>query len=532
MKDDNNKEKKEKVKLFQKLEYEKFYLEKSRFDLENYEKAGNHHFITEIIMVILMVVFFGYGIYHLYFLGGVIRDYATEVSSNDTVLIIFDYVKDYALMVVLMIILIYVVTLWVSYIIVKFFSNLAAIFIYGSVIAQIVIYGLLYYNFNDWQYRWLFLIPLGIQLFILVVWRKKLQLAIQYVKFSGSVVWEERGLIIPQILQTLGILILAIFHITVTASTFMHLSGDDSITIGTITLKPSFVYGAYTLLYVFLVYVVLYATLGQKIVMVHHWYRGGNLTYAKTLEIMRRRWRAIVMYSITSSIIHLLQFFSKLMKGEINPTNIKEAAKVTQEVTPVNPMSLDAEQGKGRGKDEKGKRRRIPLHERIWMGLNFFTLPAIAIEDKAFAPALWRSLGMVKSNIVDIYIKHSNVNKLFRVMQWVSIFLDGILGALFGGLYGRYIIQTSNPIHLAVWVGTGFSLFLWIGGSTSALVLNDLNLAYITMMYIHTMDEKNGKEGYTRYELEKQEKIEAKLLKKLKKKKIDKKEETNQKIEE
>ena len=151
------------------------------------------------------------------------------------------------------------------------------------------------------------------------------------------------------------------------------------------------------------------------------------------------------------------------------------------------------------------------------MGLNYFTLPAIAIEDKNFAPALWRSLKMVAKSIPDIYIKKAHVNKLFRVMQWASLFLIGILGALAGGIFGKFVLNYSGARLYAV-VGISISLFEWIGGMTAVLVLNDLNLAYITVMYIYTIDEENEMEGYNRFELEKQEKIEAKLIAKQKKK--------------
>jgi hypothetical protein len=222
-------------------------------------------------------------------------------------------------------------------------------------------------------------------------------------------------------------------------------------------------------------------------------------------------------YALSSTIIHTIQFFYKLFKGELKVTNVKDAVKVTKELTPDSPMSFDSDQGKSGKKDDKGKKKKLPLHERIWMGLNYFTLPAIAIEDKNFAPALWRSLKMVAKSIPDIYIKKAHVNKLFRVMQWASLFLIGILGALAGGIFAKFVLGYSGAKLYAV-VGISISLFEWIGGMTAVLVLNDLNMAYITVMYIYTIDEEFEMEGYNRFELEKQEKIEVKLIAKQKKK--------------
>jgi hypothetical protein len=523
-----NQEKTKKQKR-KKFDYATFYQENKKFDLETYEKSGKPRIFIEIILVTLFVVYFAYGALMLYWAGGPIREWYNNTASEEILNMIdvaVDAGMEYSVESILIFVGVYIITLWVSYVVVKFFSKLAAWFLYGSFVIQIGIFLVLFFNFES-SYKYLFLVPVVIQLLILIFWRKKLQRAVEYVKIGGLAIWKERHLLIPQFIQTIWIFLLSFFHVIVTFTTFMDYNEYDSINIGPVEITDGWIYAGYSLLFVFLILIVMYTTLGMKQLMIHHWFRGEHLSYSLSYKMIRRRWRAMMGYALFSSIIHSIQFIYKLFKGEIKVTNIKDAFNVTQELTPVNPMSLDAEEGKktqlkigATGKLKKEKKR-LALHERIWMGLNYFTLPAIALENKLFAPALWRSLKMVAKSIPDLYIKKAHVNKLFRVMQWISVFLNGVLGSMAGGLVGKYIFGYSG-VQLYATVAVGFTLFEWIGGMTSVLVLNDLNMAYITLMYIYTIDDENKKEGYNRFELEKLEKIEAKLIAKEKKKKARK----------
>ncbi|MHA1819504.1 MAG: hypothetical protein ACTSU2_09940 [Promethearchaeota archaeon] len=493
------------------MKYKEFYnTEEKKFDLENYKKRGLSFgdVLANIILVIMFIIFFAYGVFNLYYFGGYIRD---VLSSHPNVTsTIGTLIKDYGWQSITVLVAIYFITLGVSYLIVKFFGDLAAFFMYGSAILQIILFLLIWYYLSDFQYRWVFLIPVLLQVLVLTVWYRRFQLAIQYMKMSCLVVWKERKLLLPQFTQTIWIILLGFFHVVTTITIFWDLDNgiSDEVQIRDVTISQGWIYGGYTALFVFLVYIVLYVTLGMKILMVHEWYRGGKLSFWSAWNVIQKRWRGIIVYAFSSTIIHLMQFFLKLMRKSVDPKAILDAVENTKELTPTNPMAFD----KG-GIDIKKMKMKIPLRERIWMGLNYFTLPAIIIEDKAFITALLKSIKVSLHNIPDLYIKHANVNKLFRLMQWVSLGLNMVLGAALSWLFG-YIFGLNKTVVVLIAV----PLFLWIGGSTSVLVLNDLNLSYITLMYIHTIDAMNDMKGYTRFELEEREKIEVKIIKKEEKK--------------
>ncbi len=492
------------------MKYEERYLPDGKFDLQGMVTNEHLHIVGEIFLVLLFGIFFAYGGYNLYYLIDYVQNY---FAVNPTAVLnpIIGLFKSYSWQTILVVVLVYFLTLQVAYLVVNLFGKMAGVFLYGSVIAQIGLFLWLYF-YVSWEYNWIFLIPVALQACVLIFWRKKLNLAIQYVKLSSAIVWKKRKLLIPQVGQTLWIIILTVFYFVTTVATFFDITNiEPTLVIGTKTVEVTqgWVFTGFTALFVFLMYIVFFVTLGIKIDLVHSYVRskGQEMSFGHAWSVTRRRWWGLMGYAFYSTIIHMIQYFYKLAKKEIKPTSLLEAAKLTTEVMPAAPMSVD---GKG------GKTKKPPLRERIWMGLNFFTLPALMLEDRLFFSACLRSLQIVGHNIPDLYIKHANVDRLFQMMRISSVFLNGILGALFGGLFGWAFGFDSTWTYAAIAVGVG--LFVWLGGTTSVLVLNDLNLSYITLMFMHTIDDITGKKDYIDFKLKPQEEIEAKFIAKEQKK--------------
>ena len=77
----------------------------------------------------------------------------------------------------------------------------------------------------------------------------------------------------------------------------------------------------------------------MKINMVHHWYRGGNLSFWHAWGIARRRWWAVMWYAVASTAIHSIKWVKKILKGEIDPKNLFESMKTSFDMLPENPMA-------------------------------------------------------------------------------------------------------------------------------------------------------------------------------------------------
>ncbi len=485
------------------MNYTDRYQPDGKFDLQGMVTNDNLHVVGEIILIFLFVTFFAYGGYNLYYLFGYIQDY---LATHSLAVLdpIFGILKEYSWQTIVVLVAVYYITLQVSYFVVRLFGKLAAVFLYGTTILQIVLFLALYFYVPaTWEYRWIFLVPVALQAFVLIFWRKKLNLAILYVKASSAIVWKKRKLMIPQLVQTLWIIALSVFYFATVIAVFFDIT-NLSFTVRNVTVSQTWIFVGYTGLFVFCVYIVFYVVLGMKIDMVHSYVRsrGKDMSLKHAWSIARRRWWGLMGYALWSTLIHMMQYFYKIIKREINVESIAGAAKLTKEVIPSAPMSAD---GKG------GKSKKPPLRERIWMGLNYFTLPALILEDRLFFGACFRSLHIVTHNIPDLYIKHANVGMLFKMMRISSIFLSGLLGGVIGELlaWGLEISAPWNYVLILACV----VIFVWLSGTTSVLVLNDLNLCYISVMFLHTIDDINGKgHEYIDFVLPPQSEVEAKTI--------------------
>ncbi|MBD3354159.1 MAG: hypothetical protein GF364_21940 [Candidatus Lokiarchaeota archaeon] len=487
------------------------------FDLYSYrhfDKGRGLDAIAKVIVAAMMVAFVLYGIWNLYHLYLYI-DVNVFTGLTEEWELVAGYIKDYGPNVIYLVIGIWLITLNISYFIVRLFGKLAKIFLYGSVFIQIGIFGYLFYIVGDWDYKWIFLIPIALQILVITIWRKRLNLAVKFVKISSETVYKIRGLIVPQIFQTIILILLAVFHFGITCVSFLDIY-ETQVTIGTWVVKNTdvWLYALASVGFVMISFIIIYMTLGIKMLMVHEYYRGGRPRIWLATKTVGKRWWQLMVYAFSTTIIHMIQFIRKLFKGEVEVKNILDAAKVTSELRAVNPMAFDKKKKEIETKGGKAeiKEKKLPIHERIWFGLNFFTMPAIIVTDKKFIPALVNSIKLIVKKTPDLYIKKSNVNMLFRLMQWMSVFLSGILGGFLGALLAQY---TGWDMYILITVGAG--LFYWIGGFTAALVLNDLNMTYIEVMYLHSLDRNHNRKGFSRFEVKEAEEVKEQLAEELKK---------------
>ncbi len=226
----------------------------------------------------------------------------------------------------------------------------------------------------------------------------------------------------------------------------------------------------------------------MKILMVHAWYRGDSWRFWKTYKVTRFRFRYILTFSMLATIAHSFKTIKKILKGQWGPRTPKETMKLMKKVKPVDMETMD-----------RKKKRKMSIWERMFQYINYYTLYSIAIENKNYFRGLIRSMHITLKNIPDLFVKKSHVNLVFRLMEYSMTFTNGLVGAIVGAALANYYGLSD---HIAYAAAGGCVLFLWIGGSSTVLILNDLNMSYKTIMYIHTVDMLIDKKGYTRFELE------------------------------
>ncbi|MHA1618701.1 MAG: hypothetical protein ACTSVZ_05410 [Promethearchaeota archaeon] len=497
-------QKRQALKDLKTKKYKELYGEKPPFNLEGFEIFGRFHRISEFLLYAMFATFFAIGIWSLYTIGA---DIKTMYSGVDVEQLegMSKILGTYSVTSLLVIVAIYIVSLLSAYFVVRVFAEIALVMMYLVLFVQVALLYILYeyveLEYNGENYNWIFLALIIPSILFLTIWNRKFKKASVFLKMSCMVVVKEKQMLIPQVFQTMWVNLLSFFYGLTAWKFFFNIEKDGPTvvyeTVSEWGVSDEWMFVAFTALFVFLIYIVFYTTLGMKQLMIHHWYRGGSLSFGKSYRIIRRRWWGVMGYAFTSTIIHMIQFVTKFFKGEYRPKTPKEAMEMAAKIKPVDPQSFD------KTKKVKGKKVKAPLVERLWMSLNMFTMPAIVLEKRPYSLALARSIRMIVTNTVDLYLKKSNINVIFRVMQYImwatSALIGGFVGAMFGWVYDVNMILT---VSIAV------PLFLWVGGFTQTLILNDLNTAYVTIMYMHTLDIINKKHGYTRYKLEKPKEIE------------------------
>ncbi len=458
-----------------------------KFFFKEYNTLGRKHYFGEFVLVLLFGIYFAFGGYNLYYIGGVIRDAYTK---SDIVLSEYSQLLIFALYFGLIILAIWIISLALSYYVVKLFGKIAPILMFTLVFLEIGLLVLLYLNV-DWEYNWIFVVLVVPNILMLTVWYKKFEKAIHILRMSSLAVAKQREILTPQITQTLWILFLSFFHIITSLDTFFEITPITGATFElnekTFEITKGTIFFTYSCLFVFCIFVIYFVSQGMKMLMIHNWYRGGgSMGFWKAYQVIRYRWWGIIGYAFSSAIIHMFQSLRKMRKGEFGPTNIKECFTQTGELIPTQVNALRTKKG-------------TPWYERIWMSLNFYSLPCIVIENKFYHQALVRSLYLSIRDIPSRYIKKSKVDVLFYFVKYALIVINGIVGTLVG--YGFAKLFGLSGYTLYSITGIAIIVFLWVAGGTSTLIVNDLNNSYVTILFIHTIDELNKKEHYTLNEL-------------------------------
>lgn len=478
-----------------------------KFFFKEYAKFGRYHLFAEFLVLALFGLFFVWGGYNIYLITLEVQSqYMAFVAEHPVQYRIIQWFIDQnveqigafssefltlILTAVGIVVVIYLITLNLSYLIVRFFSYIVEPLMYISVFLQIGLFVYIYRTIT-WEYNWIFLVLLIPDILMLTFWRNKFKKAIRALKFGSKAVGSlGMELLAPQFIQSLLIGIMAVIFTLVSISFIYGLIELEyvlTVSSYSITITEGWVYFIYACLFVFLAYIVYYVSQGMKILLIHQWYRGGgSMGFWKSYGVVRHRWWELLGYALTSTIIHMLQNFKKMMKGEFGPKNVKEAFSFTGDLLPGKEGAFHAKKG-------------TPWYERVWMGLNTFTLPAIVLENKMFHTGIIRSLYLILRDIAQVYIKETHVRTVLTFLEYVLLTVNVMLGAIIGHFVGKYLGLSDFFVYILT--GGGGALFFWIAGTTTTLVIDDVNLGYITILYILSIDEINKKDGYAIDKLE------------------------------
>jgi hypothetical protein len=108
--------------------------------------------------------------------------------------------------------------------------------------------------------------------------------------------------------------------------------------------------------------------------------------------------------------------------------------------------------------------------------------------------AILRSLHVFLHDLTQIYIKETHVRTVLAFLEYTLSTVLILLGSSLGYALGQWLGVDNWLVYLLT--GSGGAFFFWVAGTTTTLIMDDVNLAYVAVLYIISIDEINLKEKY------------------------------------
>lgn len=242
-----------------------------------------------------------------------------------------------------------------------------------------------------------------------------------------------------------------------------------------------------TFLYFLLVQVTYNYYYGGVVHMAHAFYRRASEGHLDGFTVMARRFRPILTYSVFSSIIYTIKWVLTQMAKKSK--DVERLSRIGIKVI-LNPKSLLGGALTKKSLQQRLANWAIKMLEKLWLLINFFTLPAIVIENKNAPAAIKRSIEWVGSNVVDVFIRKTAVRHAFRFTTVIFIILSILAGAIVGLLFlERFNMDVTTALIVFMIM---FGLF---SGVPAWVMSKNLDVVYVSFLYCYLLDEDLQKVG-------------------------------------
>jgi hypothetical protein len=471
-----------------KQEYKDFF-ENGTFKYKEYLKTGRLYVGAAVLFLIVVAVFAYYSVWsgiNVYLrVQNVIPRLPAGTVEGITALIRSHKLEVLAIM-ILAVLMSYIASL-MSLNLLKLIGA-AFIWILTALTAGLSI--LLVYLAKDFQgYEYIFLIGAIIPPIVLAFFWKKLKIATRLINLTADLLMKNKrifwnGLCFGAIYLLLSVCIWAVYidkfiAITsnpqqiITAIQETDMSGDWTVV-------------AMTLLYFFLVQISYNYYYGGVVHMAHAYYRGAREGTLDGFKIMNRRFRPIFTYAVFSSIIYTIKWILTQMAKRSKDTEklskigIKIILKGKLMPGLINKKSIT----------QKIANWAIKMLEKLWLLVNFFTLPAIVIENKSAPGAIKRSVEYVGANAVDVFIRKTSIRAVFGFTTAIFVFLCAGAGAIVGFWFmDRFGMDATTAMIVFA------AIFGVFGGVPAWVMHKNLDIVYVSFLYCYLVDEDLKKEG-------------------------------------
>ncbi len=473
-----------------KQEYKDFF-ENGTFKYKEYLKTGRLYFGAAVLFLIVLGVF----IYYTVLSGITVYQKVLNVIPQlpaGTVDGITALVRSHKAEILTIMILAVLLSYIASLMSLNLLKLIGAAFIWILTALTAGLSILLVYLAQDFDgYEYIFLIGAIIPPIILAFFWKKLKIATRLINLTADLLMKNKRIFWNGLCFGAIYLMLSVCIWTVYIDKFIAITSDFEqfiVDIQTTDMSGDWTVVAMTLLYFFLVQISYNYYYGGVVHMAHAFYRGAREGTLDGFRIMNRRFRPIFTYAVFSSIIYTIKWILTQMAKRSKDTEklskigIKIILKGKLMPGLINKKSIT----------QRIANWAIKMLEKLWLLVNFFTLPAIVIENKSAPSAIKRSVEYVGANAVDVFIRRTSIRAVFGFTTAIFVILCAGAGAIVGFWFmDRFGMDMTTAMIVFA------AIFGVFGGVPAWVMHKNLDIVYVSFLYCYLIDEDLKKEGIT-----------------------------------
>ncbi|HUT81207.1 MAG TPA: DUF6159 family protein [Candidatus Bathyarchaeia archaeon] len=290
----------------------------------------------------------------------------------------------------------------------------------------------------------------------LFVNKKKFQRAGEFMKFTGKVVLAEKGMVLAPLFVTfmslLSIITMgAIFAVFVS---WFYVLGIDWL---------GYVFGSIVSLIQLIVYYgVFYAAEAINTTYAYEWYRKRDPDMKFCRKNVAGNFGAIFTFGIVTALVNWVQ---RLLRNAAANASTKGAVILAVFV-----------------------RMASALLGFVYKYLTYFTLPAITVEGTKFKEGVSRSFSLLKRYYMDVLIRETGVQGAMGIIQWISIFIYGIIGVIIGLVLKLTGVSATWSFAMLIAVLPA----LIFASIPTFFIFRPMKTAYLTFVFAYAQDEESG----------------------------------------
>ncbi|NMC07210.1 MAG: CTL/SLC44 family protein [Candidatus Lokiarchaeota archaeon] len=468
----------------------KDYFDHGEFQYKQYLKSGRLYVGAALLLAILVVVFLyytgvsGWNVYQK--VQAAIPFITTPVQG------ITELVMSHKGEVLAIIILAVFASYIASILALNLLKLIGALFIWLLTALTAGLSILLVYLAKDFQgYEYLFLLGAVIPPVVLAFFWKKMKIASRLINLTADLLMKNKRMFWNGLYFGALYLILSAGIWAVYIDKFIQITADFEkfiMDIQSTDMSGDWFVVGMTMLYFFLVQIAYNYYYGATVHMAHAFYRGAREGHLDGFRVLNRRFRPIFTYAVFSSILYTIKWILSQMAKRSKDTErlskigIKVVLKGKLMPGLINKKSIT----------QKIANWAIRMLEKLWLLINFFTLPAIVIENKNAPSAIKKSVEYVGANAVDVFIRQTSIRSVFGFTKVIFVLLCAGAGAIVGLWFkDRFNMDvTAAMIVFAIVFGVGAGVPAWVMGK-------NLDIVYVSFLYCYLLDEDLKKEGIT-----------------------------------